>query len=147
MSKFKVGDVLVKQVASPGYEKTVGTMAVVSCLPAWGGSYYKLKVLNNEHYSTGHIYLMSQEEQWALCADEELPPAPGSVRYNEGVDVNTFEVKVLRANDYYPLRLRLGVTNKKDFMYTCLTPNEALQLCHDLRRMAMDLKRKEKQNG
>lgn len=82
--------------------------------------------------------------------DDPLPPAPESVRYNEGAGGFPFEVKSLRANAYHPNRIRLGVlcgdlaiTHK----YVVIDPNTALQLAHDLNRMANEIKRKGKQNG
>lgn len=82
--------------------------------------------------------------------DDPLPPAPESVRYNEGAGGFPFEVKSLRANADHPNRIRLGVlcgdrgiTHK----YVVIDPDAALQLAHDLTRMAMEIKRKEKQNA
>lgn len=82
--------------------------------------------------------------------DDPLPPAPESVRYNEGAGGFPFEVKSLRANEYHPNRIRLGVLcGDRDIThkYVVIDPDSALQLAHDLTRMAMEIKRKEKQSA
>lgn len=83
--------------------------------------------------------------------DDPLPPAPKSVLYNARSDQGcNLEVASLKANEYYDARIRIGVWNNvgaKQGKVTCLTPDAALQLAHDLTRMAMEIKRKEKQRG
>ena len=82
--------------------------------------------------------------------DDPLPPAPESVRYNEGAGGFPFEVKSLLANEYHPNRIRLGVLcGDRDIThkYVVIDPDAALQLAHDLNRMANEIKRKEKQRG
>lgn len=79
--------------------------------------------------------------------DDPLPPAPESVRYNEGAGGFPFEVKSLRANEYHPNRIRLGVLcGDRDIThkYVVIDPDSALQLAHDLNRMANEIKRKER---
>ena len=71
---------------------------------------------------------------------EELPPAPTDVKYNEGATIDTLTVKQSAS-----LR-QVYIGFKGHSVATLLDPDDALQLCHDLRRMAMDIKRKEK-NG
>lgn len=83
--------------------------------------------------------------------DDPLPPAPESVLYNVRSDRGcNLEVASLPANEYYDARIRVGVWNNcgaKQGKVTCLTPDAALQLAHDLTRMAMEIKRKEKPNA
>lgn len=82
--------------------------------------------------------------------DDPLPPAPRCVRYNEGTAGFTFEVKSLVENAYHPNRIRLGVLcGDRDIAhkYVVIDPDAALQLAHDLNRMANEIKRKEKQRG
>ena len=81
--------------------------------------------------------------------DDPPPPAPRCVRYNEGTVGFAFEVKSLVENAYHPNRIRLGVLcGDRDIThkYVVIDPDAALQLAHDLTRMAMEIKRKEKQN-
>lgn len=82
--------------------------------------------------------------------DDPLPPAPRCVRYNEGTGGFAFEVKSLVENVFYPNRIRLGVLcgdREITHKYVVIDPDAALQLAHDLTRMAMEIKRKEKQRG
>lgn len=82
-----------------------------------------------------------------VTEDDLLPPVPDSVTYNAGQGCR-LEVAMLSPNQNYEARVRIGVFSNK-FMYqgkcTCLEPDEALQLAHDLRRMAMQIKRNQKQ--
>ena len=79
--------------------------------------------------------------------DDPLPPVPDSVMYNAGQGCR-LEVATLPPNADYEARVRIGVFSNT-FMYqgkcTCLEPDEALQLAHDIRRMAMEIKRNQKQ--
>lgn len=68
-----------------------------------------------------------------------LPTAPTSVTYNAATDMNTLTVKKAASD------ARIYIGFKGHLVATLLEPDDALQLCHDLRRMAMDIKRKEKQ--
>lgn len=78
--------------------------------------------------------------------DDPLPPVPDSVMYNAGQGCR-LEVATLPPNANYEARVRIGVFSNT-LVYqgkcTCLEPDEALQLAHDLRRMAMEIKRKQK---
>ena len=79
--------------------------------------------------------------------DDPLPPAPRCVRYNEGTAGFTFEVKSLVENAYHPNRIRLGVLcGDRDIThkYVVVDPDAALQLAHDLNRMANEIKRRER---
>lgn len=82
-----------------------------------------------------------------LQQDDPLPPVPDSVMYNAGQGCR-LEVATLPPNANYEARVRIGVFSNT-LVYqgkcTCLEPDEALQLAHDLRRMAMKIKRDQKQ--
>lgn len=82
-----------------------------------------------------------------VTEDDPLPPVPDSVMYNAGQGCR-LEVATLPPNANYEARVRIGVFSNT-LVYqgkcTCLEPDEALQLAHDLRRMAMQIKRNQKQ--
>lgn len=149
MSEFKVGD-LVKR-GSPDSEvwaefarRDPGPYKVTSIEGRWVQiNGYVTDAGQNIHPFVAQYFKLVER-------DDPLPPAPESVRYNEGTYGFPFEVKSLRANEYHPNRIRLGVlcgdrliTHK----YVVIDPDAALQLAHDLTRMAMEIKRKEKQNA
>nr|DAW27316.1 MAG TPA: hypothetical protein [Caudoviricetes sp.] len=137
MTKFKVGDVVERTVTDVYCGLPSGEQGVVS------------KAVGNLVWIKGYGDWCHLAESLRLAEqDDPLPPAPESVRYNEGAGGFPFEVKSLRANAYYPNRIRLGVlcgdraiTHK----YVVIDPDAALQLAHDLNRMANEIKRKEKQ--
>lgn len=76
--------------------------------------------------------------------DDPLPPAPESARY---IGLNS----VVRSQlDLWPhadtLRIKVGNGQcDESSKVVILDPDAALQLAHDLRRMAMDIKRKQKE--
>lgn len=90
--------------------------------------------------------------------EEELPPVPDSVMYfnsvrDEGNDQHLVVERTDRsdgwadeATGHIGLKVapRTGSTRAGMSIGINLTPDAALQLAHDLRRMAMDIKRKEK---
>lgn len=80
--------------------------------------------------------------------DDPLPPAPESALHNALSDGGcNLEVAMLAANEYYDGRIRISVRNNqgaKQGKVTCLTPDAALQLAHDLNRMANEIKRRER---
>lgn len=88
-----------------------------------------------------------KERRLALQQDDLLPPVPDSVMYNAGQGCR-LEVATLPPNANYEARVRIGVFSNT-LVYqgkcTCLEPDEVLQLAHDLRRMAMQIKRNQKQ--
>lgn len=146
MSNFKIGDVVKRLDA--GFLHHVGPEPhVVTGVTTDGW-------LQVNHWRG----LSGQEYPWYAKyftlvdgGDDELPPAPESVLYNARSDKGcNLEVASLKANEYYDARIRIGVWNNcgaKQGKVTCLTPDAALQLAHDLRRMAMEIKRKEKQDA
>lgn len=145
MGNFKTGDVVVC-MDNTRYTSQVklGVPKVVRSVSPCGKY---LRVFRDDNQEIGGYYaedfILFQEEQ-----DDPLPPAPESVRYNEGTVGFPFEVKSLLGNNLFPHRIRLGVLcGDRDIAhkYVCVDPDTALQLAHDLRRMAMEIKRKEKQ--
>ena len=77
---------------------------------------------------------------WQLIAEaDELPPAPTSVSYLKDDGRRKLVAKITGGSVTLLLNLR-----KVSTLAYSLDPDAALQLAHDLRRMAMDIKRKEK---
>ena len=146
MHNFKAGDVVVcMDNTRYANQVALGVPKVVHSVSPCGKY---LRVLREDVREIGGYHArdfsLFQEEQ-----DDPLPPAPKSVRYNEGAIGFPFEVKSLLGNDLFPHRIRLGVlcgdrgiTHK----YVCVDPDTALQLAHDLNRMANEIKRKERNN-
>ncbi len=81
--------------------------------------------------------------------DDPLPPAPESVRYNDeyfnrlAYKQTWMDVK----QDHNQIYIETGQYGEYKGVGMVLNPDSALQLAHDLNRMAMEIKRKEKQNG
>ena len=149
MGKFKVGDTVERGAyqrdtflhnvgPGPHVVTAVSPEGLCLCINNWKG-------MDGDRYPWSQSNFTLVTEQ-----DDPLPPAPESVRYNEGTIGFPFEVKSLLGNDLFPHRIRLGVlcgdrgiTHK----YVCVDPDTALQLAHDLRRMAMSIKNKGKQDA
>lgn len=136
MTKFKVGDVVERTVTDVYYGLPSGEQGVVS------------KAVGNLVWIKGYGDWCHLAESLRLAEqDDPLPPAPRCVRYNEGTAGFTFEVKSLVENAYHPNRIRLGVLcGDRDIThkYVVVDPDAALQLAHDLNRMANEIKRRER---
>lgn len=83
--------------------------------------------------------------------DDELPPVPDSVYYPDMYTLLTglyacggTSGLTVRQSPYTAEAISLSIDGSK---WTRLDADAALQLAHDLRRMAMDIKRKEKLNA
>lgn len=84
----------------------------------------------------GYIKVVKFSEQ-----EDPLPPAPESVRYYTSPGkVNYLDVHI----DTYG-ELCIAATSGRDTFHNYLDADAALQLAHDLNRMANEIKRKEKQ--
>lgn len=141
MGNFKVGDTV----------KRVSTCGILAGLPA--GKVGIVRVLRGTGFVGVEGYggwLHNPASLELVTWDDELPPAPESVLYNACSDHGcSLEVSSLKANEYYDARIRIGVRNNcgaKQGKVAYLTPDAALQLAHDLRRMAMEIRRQER-NG
>lgn len=81
--------------------------------------------------------------------DDPLPPAPGSVRYNDEYPYRSaykqtwLDVK----QDDNQVYIETGQYGESKGVGMVLSADAALQLAHDLNRMANEIKRKEKQNA
>lgn len=145
MTKFKAGDKAVLMSVEPYWGVEVGAeVKIKGPFKGSAGPGYWVELCNEP----GSCIYYAERRLGPV--DDPLPPAPRCVRYNEGTVGFPFEVKSLVENAYHPNRIRLGVlcgdrgiTHK----YVVIDPDAALQLAHDLNRMAMEIKRKEKQNA
>jgi hypothetical protein len=126
MSKFNVGDVVVR-THSYHAGMRVGDKATVAEVVC---NTVKLVEYPQSRHDVANL---------EVVPDTRLPPAPTSVTYNVATDMNTLTVKQSAGGG------RVYIGFKGHLVATLLDADDALQLCHDLRRMAMDIKRKEKQ--
>ena len=154
MSKlFKVGDKVVRK-ASCGEDgfflsKLGRDMYYTVTSVVYGGGFIQIDGLvlpNNKHPWCACNFELYQEP------DNELPPVPDKVAYmnskrDRGNDQRLFLEK---DNGYGEGLMYIGVVPKKGSTRAKveiginIDPDSALQLAHDLRRMAMDIKRKGK---
>lgn len=153
MSKFKVGD---KVVSSAGVELTellrrnlgVRDYYTVTCISARG---YWLQLDGMQRYRDPTPWRAEDFELYQE-PDDELPPVPDKVAYmNFKRDRGNDQRLVLeKYHKNYEGLMYIGVIPRKGSSRTQaemginIDPDSALQLAHDLRRMAMDIKRKEK---
>ena len=128
MSKFNVGDIVVR-THSYHAGMQVGDEATVAEVV------FRNTVKLVEYPQSAH-----DTDNLELVPDAGLPAAPINVNYNEGTTGQTLTVKQSSSGQH----VYVGFMG---YMGTILDPNSVLQLCHDLRRMAMDIKRKEKANA
>ncbi|ALJ98110.1 hypothetical protein [Klebsiella phage Kp2] len=148
MSKlFKVGDKVVRTKKIDG--KTMrGEIVTKGPGPA---IYIKLTE-GAGSYNAGDIYGGSIYFWEVIKEADELPPVPASVSYmNFKRDPGNDQRLVLDKDNgdgeglmYIGVIPKKGSTRAKVEIGINIDPDSALQLAHDLRRMAMEIKRKEK---
>ena len=153
MSKFKIGDKVVRKPCPnmdifkdyqgdyPYYTVTDVTM---------NGDWLQL----NNFTDSERDYYPWYTEHFELYQepDDELPPVPASVAYmNSERDRGNDQRLVLERCSWTDENLLyIGIVPKKNSTRAeheigiNMSPDAALQLAHDLRRMAMDIRRKEK---
>lgn len=148
MTKFKKGDV-VKRVGH-GYVTTyhgmcVGdTDTVVGVHPGVNDT----DMLSLDKFGDGH-----SSRFFELVNDDPLPDAPTDVLYIDQYTAVTGRRSVVRDGAGVRVRLSpyeaslISVSVGGSCLWSRLDADSALQLAHDLRRMAMELKRKEKLNA
>lgn len=151
MPKFKIGDKVVRKPGanSVGFKEYQG-----DC------SYYIVTNMT----SSGHWLQLDNFTIDGDCypwyapnfelyqePDDELPPVPDSVYYPDMYTLLTELHAVggtsgltVRKSPYTSEAVSLSIDDSK---WTRLDADAALQLAHDLRRMAMDIKRKEELNA
>ena len=155
MFKFKVGD---KVVATAGtgfiqllqYTQGVKDYYTVTRTSA-GGYWLQLDGMqrHGDPVPWGAEYFELYQEP-----DDELPPAPTSVLYyHSTADADNLQHMLVQPHWELEGHLSIAIVKSgKKFdplaygnaLSLNLEPDAALQLAHDLRRMAMDIKRKEK---
>lgn len=147
MSKlFKVGDKVQR------INKIEGKTMRGEVVTKGPGLYIDIKLTEGAgiHYA-GDIYGGSADF-WQLIEEaDELPPVPDSVYYPDMFELLTgiraavgTSGLTLRKSPYTSSAVSLSIDDSK---WTRLDADAALQLAHDIRRMAMDIKRKEKANA
>lgn len=146
MVNFKVGDT-VKRVSGWGLSDglPVGEVGIVSKLR--GNGLVEIEGCGNWLHTTKSLELVTQ--------DDELPPAPESVRYYNSYIVGRNDQHLVLDKShtdhpginllYLGIVPRTGSTRANEEIGINMDADTALQLAHDLRRMAMESKRKEKQ--
>lgn len=155
MSKFKVGDKVVRTVRGREDEDflrmlgeaTYYTVTSVSFGGCWLQVNGVSKVYDELPWAAINFKLYQEPE-------DELPPVPDSVMYyNSTTSEDNFQHMLVQPHWELEGHLTIAVvkSGKKfdplaygDILSLNLEPDAALQLAHDLRRMAMDIKRKEK---
>lgn len=153
MSKFKVGDKVVRKEAMGKdtffQDRLGGKIYYVVTSVSDGGYWLQLDGWRSNHNT--HPWYVLNFELYQEPGDE-LPPVPSSVSYmNFKRDPGNDQRLVLDKDNecvgglmYIGVIPRRGSTRAREEIGINIDPDSALQLAHDLRRMAMDIKRKEK---
>jgi hypothetical protein len=154
MSMFKVGDKVVRKEwcgedeyfisklgGSPYY--TVTSVSAGGCFIQVDGFIIR---------SDRHPWYVNNFELYQEPEDDELPPVPASVAYmNSKRDPGNDQRLVVDKDNgcweglmYIGVISRKGSTRAQEEIGINIDPDSALQLAHDLRRMAMSVKREQK---
>lgn len=153
MSKFKVGDKVVRKPRkdNSSFKTYQGDFA-----------YYVITdITTSGHWLQLDNFTDGGKDAYPWYADnfelyqekgDELPPVPDKVAYmNSKRDPRNDQRLVLEKDNgdgeglmYIGVVPKKGSTRAKVEIGINIDPDSALQLAHDLRRMAMDIKRKEK---
>ena len=154
MSMFKVGDKVVRKEWCGEDEYFISKLGgspyyIVTSVSA-GGRFIQVDGFITR--SDRHPWYVNNFELYQEPEDEELPPVPDKVAYmNSKRDPGNDQRLVLDKDNgdgeglmYIGVIPRKGSTRAKVEIGINIDPDSALQLAHDLRRMAMDIKRKEK---
>lgn len=148
MSKFKVGDKVVRKSPddSSSFKKHQGDFDYYTVTAMSSGGHW-LRLNNCTIDGDWYPWYASNFELYQE-PDDELPPVPNSVYYPDMYTLLTGLQAVggtsgltVRKSPYTSEAISLSIDDSK---WTRLDADAALQLAHDLRRMAMEIKRKEK---
>lgn len=142
MSNFKVGDAVVAVREFPG-QLTRGKEYTILSISYEG--WHRVRTDN------GTVDGFTANA-FRLATDDPLPPVPDKVAYmNSKRDQGNDQRLVLEKDNglgeglmYIGVIPRKGSTRAQEEIGINIDPDSALQLAHDLRRMAMEIKRKEK---
>mgnify|MGYP001301220314 FL=1 len=148
MSKFKVGDKVVRIKDCGKDEHFLSKLG--------RDIYYTVTSVIGDHWlqvngwvdgADKHPWYVRNFELYQELGDE-LPPVPGSVYYPDMFTILTGKRAAggtsgltVRQSPYTEEAISLSIDRSK---WTRLDADAALQLAHDLRRMAMEIKRKGK---
>lgn len=157
MPKFKVGDKVVrKHYKDDEIFKSRQGDCIYYTITDMSEHGYWLQ-LNNFSYDGDRVPWYAANFELYQEPDDELPPAPTSVLYyHSTADADNFQRMLVQPHWELEGHLSIAIVKSgKDFdpfaysdaLSLNLEPDAALQLAHDLRRMAMDIKRKEKANA
>lgn len=153
MSKFKVGDKVVRKEwmgkDTLFQSRLGGKIYYVVTSVSDGGYWLQLDGWCSNH-NTHPWYTLNFELYQE--PEDELPPVPDEVAYmNSKRDPRNDQRLVLDKYNgageglmYIGIIPRKGSTRAQGEIGINIDPDSALQLAHDLRRMAMEIKRKEK---
>lgn len=141
MSKFKVGGKVVRSVKSQAFQDIQGVKDYYIVTDVGAGGYW-LQLDGVQYKEDPRPWYWNNFELYQEPEDDELPPVPRSVSYLKEngrrklmASINGDSVNVLMCLSYR------GIIDAVSYN---MEPDAALQLAHDLRRMAMEIKRKEK---
>lgn len=150
MSKFKVGDKVVRStdLNKENFLRHAGKKdyyIVTGVCGMWLQLDCKTREGDNYPWLASYYELYQEPE-------DELPPVPDKVAYmNSKRDRGNDQRLVLEKDNgggeglmYIGVIPRKGSTRAQEEIGINIDPDSALQLAHDLRRMAMEVKRKEK---
>ena len=136
MGNFKVGDIVVGNQDNKVNLVVEGQLYEVLAVDVGSGfEYIKTDLNPNNWVRSERFYLYKPAPQ--VQQDDPLPPAPESGLYfnHDGTRSASLEL----AEGVIALGTNASIPKVR------LTPETALDLAYDLRRMAMEIKRKEKQ--
>ena len=138
MVNFKIGDTVERVEAGAGGLRA-GERGIVT---GFGFGYVLIAGKGSWKHALCTLRLVDEQ-------DDPLPPAPESARYNdEYPDRTAYKQTWLDVKRCTPrIYLEAGQYGTGHGVGMEISPEAALQLAHDLRRMAMEIKRKEKQNA
>lgn len=140
MSNFKIGDKVVRNTGylpSSEFNKKMGNELYYTVTDVSPCGYW-LQVDDYKHYGERCPWYALNFELHQE-PEEELPPVPRSVSYLK--DDGRLKLEVYNTGSSVTLLLSL---RKVSTLGYSLDPDAALQLAHDLRRMAMAVKHKGK---
>lgn len=150
MSKFKVGDKVVRTVKSQAFWLIQGVKNYYIVTDVGAGGYW-LQLDGVRDKADPRPWYAPNFELYQEPEDE-LPPVPSSVSYlNTKRDPGNDQRLVLeRDREYDEGLLSITIIPRKSNTWEAqeiginMSPDAALQLAHDIRRMAMDIRRKER---
>lgn len=143
MHKFKVGDKVVRKEGMGKdtffQDRLGGKIYYVVTAVSGGGYWLQLDGWCSNH-NTHPWYVLNFELYQE--PEDKLPPVPRSVSYLK--DNGRRKLVASINGDYVNVLLSLSYRGIIDAVGYSMEPDAALQLAHDLRRMAMSVKREQK---